>query len=81
MIDILWPTDHPSDYRWVPDTSTFGARLALVRQRMGWNLKEAALACQLPQGSWREWELKRRKPPPAVRARGGCLSAVGAAGV
>ena len=60
MIDILWPTDHPSDYRWVPDTSTFGARLALVRQRMGWNLKEAALACQLPQGSWREWELKGR---------------------
>lgn len=48
--------------RWVPDTSTFGARLALIRQRMGWNLKEAALACGLPQGSWREWELRGRDP-------------------
>lgn len=29
---------------------------------MGWNLKEAALACGLPQGSWREWELNNRDP-------------------
>lgn len=62
LCDICCMSTDPSDYRWVPDTSTFGARLALVRQRMGWNLKEAALACQLPQGSWREWELKGRDP-------------------
>lgn len=47
---------------WVPDSSTFGARLALVRQRMRWNIKEAALACRLPAGSWREWELSGRSP-------------------
>jgi hypothetical protein len=43
--------------RWVPDDSTFGARLALIRQRMGWgNVKEAAMACGLPVESWRNWE-------------------------
>ncbi len=41
---------------WVPDVSTFGARLALVRQRMGWNIKEAAEECGLPVASWRNWE-------------------------
>lgn len=35
---------------------TFSARLALVRNRMGWNAKEAALACGLPAQSWRNWE-------------------------
>jgi hypothetical protein len=48
--------------RWVPSTSTFGARLALVRQRMKWNIKEAALACSVAQASWREWELQNRQP-------------------
>lgn len=62
LCDICCVSTDASDYRWVPDTSTFGARLALVRQRMGWNLKEAALACGLPQASWREWELKGRDP-------------------
>lgn len=42
---------------WIPDDSTFGARLALIRQRMGWgNVKEAATACGLPTESWRTWE-------------------------
>ena len=42
---------------WVPNDEAFGARLALVRQRMGWgNVKEAALACGLPTQSWRTWE-------------------------
>jgi hypothetical protein len=31
-------------------------RLVLIRQRMGWNAKEAALACGIPQQSWRTWE-------------------------
>ncbi len=41
---------------WIQDDSTFGARLALVRFRMGWNMKEAALACGVPAASWRGWE-------------------------
>lgn len=47
---------------WIPNTETFGARLALVRWRMGWNQKEAALACGLSQASWRGWELDGRGP-------------------
>lgn len=42
---------------WTADDSSFGARLALVRQRMGWgNVKTAAEACGLPVESWRNWE-------------------------
>jgi hypothetical protein len=42
---------------WIPDTDTFGARLILVRQHMGWgNVKVAAVACGLPPESWRTWE-------------------------
>lgn len=49
-------TDTPTE-AWVPDASTFGARLALVRQRMGWgNVKRAAEECGLPVQSWRTWE-------------------------
>ena len=39
-----------------PDASQFGARLALVRHKMKWNVKEAALACGLPPATWRAWE-------------------------
>ena len=35
---------------------TFAARLAVVRNRMGWNAKEAAVMCGLPSQSWRNWE-------------------------
>ena len=42
---------------WTADASTFGARLALVRQHMGWgNVKTAADKCGLPVESWRNWE-------------------------
>jgi hypothetical protein len=42
---------------WTADASTFGARLALIRQRMGWgNVKTAADQCGLPVESWRNWE-------------------------
>lgn len=50
------------DESWIPSTDTFGARLALIRWRMGWNQKEAALACGLSQASWRGWELSGRGP-------------------
>lgn len=45
---------------WVPSDSEFASRLALVRHRMGWNAKEAALACGLPAQSWRNWESGKR---------------------
>jgi len=42
---------------WVPPVDTLGARLALVRQHMGWgNVKEAAESCGVPVQSWRTWE-------------------------
>lgn len=40
---------------WIP-TDSFGARLALIRQAKGWNVKEAAEACGLNDQSWRNWE-------------------------
>jgi hypothetical protein len=48
---------------WIPDDSSFGARLALVRQRMAWgNVKEAAIACAVPVESWRTWERDNVQP-------------------
>lgn len=48
---------------WRPDDSTFGTRIAMVRQSMGWgNVKEAALACGLPVESWRNWQRDGRMP-------------------
>ena len=54
---MLWvmTTEQPAS-NWIPDVATFGARLALVRWRMGWNLKEAAVECNLTQNSWGNWE-------------------------
>jgi transcriptional regulator with XRE-family HTH domain len=46
---------------WVPEDS-FGARLALVRQHYGWNVKAAAERCQIPVESWRRWERDHRLP-------------------
>lgn len=51
-----------TDSAWIPSTATFGARLALVRWRMGWNVKEAAQACDLKESNWRGWELDGRLP-------------------
>jgi len=42
---------------WVPSLDSFGSRLALVRHRMNWNVKEAARECGLPAASWRTWEM------------------------
>jgi len=57
---------------WVPELD-FSAKLALVRHRMGWNIKEAALACGLPPQSWRGWEIQRRLPHN-IRAVGRSIS-------
>ena len=65
-------TSLDQDLGWVPTLNTFGARLAVVRQRMGWgNLKEAAIACGLPPASWRSWERDGVSPRRVVEiARG-----------
>ncbi|WP_148310176.1 helix-turn-helix domain-containing protein, partial [Nocardia otitidiscaviarum] len=47
---------------WVPQLDTFGARLAVLRHKMGWNAKEAAAACGFAQASWRDWEINGRLP-------------------
>jgi hypothetical protein len=53
---------------WIPDDNAFGARLALIRQRMGWgNVKEAATACGLPTESWRTWERDGVEPRGLLR--------------
>jgi hypothetical protein len=53
----------PVTAAWTADDATFPARLALIRQRMGWgNVTEAAVACGVPVESWRNWERDGRKP-------------------
>ena len=43
------------EHGWLP-RGTFVERLYLVRAHMGWNRKEAALACGFPISNWRSWE-------------------------
>jgi transcriptional regulator with XRE-family HTH domain len=50
------PPDVNQGQGWTIDDSSFGARLALVRQRMRWNIKEAARECGIPPASWANWE-------------------------
>lgn len=53
---------------WIPNDGTFGARLALIRQRMAWgNVKEAAEACGIPPQSWRTWERDGVEPRGLTR--------------
>lgn len=40
---------------WVPE-DTFSSRLALVRNHLHWNVKEAADACGINDQTWRNWE-------------------------
>lgn len=55
--EVLGPASAEQQAAWIPDDGAFGARLALIRQRLGWgNVKEAAIACGLPPESWRTWE-------------------------
>lgn len=63
---------------WIPSVDDFAARLVLIRHEMGWNLKEAAIACSIHAQSWREWELEHRKPRDyeevckKISSRSGC---------
>jgi transcriptional regulator with XRE-family HTH domain len=47
---------------WIATDDSFGARLALVRQRMGWNIAQAARECGLGTENWRLWEQAGRTP-------------------
>jgi hypothetical protein len=47
---------------WTVNDATFAARLALVRLRMGWNVKEAAREVGEPAASWRLWEMEGSIP-------------------
>lgn len=40
---------------WIPEDS-FGARLALIRQRFHWNVTEAANASGISPATWTTWE-------------------------
>lgn len=66
---------------WTANDTTFGARLALIRQRMAWgNVKEAALICGIAPQSWRSWERDGVMPQGSryfnicaqIAARAGC---------
>lgn len=79
LCDMTTAVKHTNGAGWVANDTTFGARLALVRQRMAWgNVKEAALACGIATQSWRTWE--RDGVPPRnleeackkISARTGC---------
>ena len=62
-------------HSWVPAGTTFGSRLALLRQVAGWgNVKEAAEACGVPVTTWRTWE--RGRTPRDVVTIARRLSAV-----
>lgn len=57
MTTVDEPQTSTGTRAWVPAADAFGARLALVRQRMGWgNVKTAAVECGLPVETWRTWE-------------------------
>ncbi len=40
---------------WVPQ-QTFGTRLVMVRRHLGWNIRDAAEATGIDDGSWSNWE-------------------------
>ncbi len=60
--------DTGTQEEWIP-TDTFGARLALVRNKLGMNQAEAAFLCGIPKQSWRRWELGQRPHDERAVAR------------
>lgn len=51
------PTSQRDDLpAWVPSDLEFGTRLAMIRQKMQWNLSQAALECGLGQNDWARYE-------------------------
>lgn len=77
LLHMVTELDGARKTGWVPDLDTFGTRLALIRQRMGWNIAEAERACGVGRGSWTLWE-QGREPSRymtvcvAIATRTGC---------
>lgn len=55
MAETMTTQERPLEENWVP-TDTWGARLAIVRQKMGWNYTEAGKECGINATSWHNWE-------------------------
>jgi transcriptional regulator with XRE-family HTH domain len=62
-------TVRETDQGWVPSADTFGARLALVRQHLGLNVKAAAERAGLDHSSWGTWERGRQPRDMVDKAR------------
>jgi hypothetical protein len=62
MLSLMTTPTDTTPEAWVPSVDTFGSRLALVRHRMNWNVKEAARECGLPAATWRSWEMDGSLP-------------------
>ncbi len=68
MLDMTTPTAGATDTEagWIAAADTFAARLALIRQRMRWNVAEAARECGVNHETWRLWEQGDRMPSRLV---------------
>lgn len=62
-------TVRETDRGWVPSADSFGARLALVRQHLGLNVKAAAERAGLDHSSWGTWERGRQPRDLLDKAR------------
>lgn len=62
-------TVRETDRGWVPSADSFGARLALVRQHLGLNVKAAAERAGLDHSSWGTWERGRQPRDLVDKAR------------
>lgn len=62
-------TVRETDRGWVPSVDSFGARLALVRQHLGLNVKAAAERAGLDHSSWGTWERGRQPRDLLDKAR------------
>lgn len=78
IIGIMCLMDAGTRQAWIPTDADFGSRLALIRHRMGWNMKEAARECGVPAPTWRLWEVEGALPrnivtiAMAISQKAGC---------
>jgi transcriptional regulator with XRE-family HTH domain len=62
-------TVRETDRGWVPSAESFGARLALVRNHLGLNVKAAAERAGMDHSSWGTWERGRQPRDLLEKAR------------
>lgn len=62
-------TVRETDRGWVPSVDSFGARLALVRNHLGLNVKAAAERAGMDHSSWGTWERGRQPRDLLDKAR------------